>query len=162
MGFCFPFRRIGNVSNFSNDLEDEIIENKELGLKIYICGNLPEKKEFVNIFTEKKSDTRDINLGDYEFKTNQIYWIAKIIPVLSKESIYKIANEIKEDFGYLKEGKIIEQNVILCFGDDNIDELIKGIKEIGSIYSELFIIISEKQIKVNYDQRKITTLYVVI
>ena len=157
MGFCFPFRCKGNVSNFSNDLEDEIIENKELGLKIYICGNLPEKKEFINIFTEKISDTRYINRGDYEFKTNQIYWIAKIIPVLSKESISKIANEIREDFDN-KEGKKIEQNVILCFGDDNIDELIKGINEIGSAYSALFIIISEKQIKVNYDQRKITNI----
>ena len=148
MGFCFPFRSKQNVSNFSNDLEDEIIENKELGLKIYICGNLPQKTEFINIFTKKISDTRYINRGDYEFKTNQIYWIAKIIPVLSEESISLIANEIKEDFDN-KERKIIEQNVILCFGDENIDELIKGINEIGSIYSTLFIIISEKQIKVN-------------
>ena len=134
-------------------LEDEKIEkNTELGLKIYICGNLPQKKKFTDIFNKGISVPRYNHRGDFEYKTDQFYWIAKIFEDLSKQTISIICNEIKTD--NLKEGGI-EQNVILYFGDENIDTLINDIQKIGNLYYPLFIIISQKEIKVKYDIRRI-------
>ena len=139
-------------------LEDEKIEkNTELGLKIYICGNLPQKKQFTDIFNKGISDPRYKHRGEFEFKTDQFYWIAKIFEDLSKQTISLICNEIKTD--NLSEGGI-EQNVILCFGDENIDTLINDIQKIGNLYYPLFIIISQKEIKVKYDIRRITNILI--
>ena len=74
-------------------LEDEKIEkNTELGLKIYICGNLPQKQKFTDIFKKGISDPRYTQRGEFEFKTDQFYWIAKVFEGLSKQIISIISN----------------------------------------------------------------------
>ena len=157
MGLLFSaFKSEKTNSSFS--LEDEKKEkNNELGLRIYICGNLPQKKEFVKIFNEKISDPRYINNGELQFKKDQFYWIAKIFEDHSKETMSLISSEIKKD--YLTEGGI-EQNVIVCFGDENINDLFNDFQNMGNLYYPLFIIISQKEIKVEvkYDLRKITNI----
>ena len=56
-------------------------------------------------------------------------------------------------------GDEIEQNVIISFGDENIDSLINELQKIGNIYNPLLIIISQKVINVEkYDLRKITNI----
>ena len=156
MGFFFACKPQETYS--LNDLEDETLDkNEDLGLRIYICGNLPQKKYFIDIFNKKISNKKYINSGEFEFKTIQIYWIARIYQELTEESISSIANEIESDCSKPK-GEAIEQNVILYFGDDNYDKLIKEIKKKGDVCSSLFIIVSEKDKIDNFDyeKRKIT------
>ena len=156
MGFFFACKPQETYS--LNDLEDETLDkNEDLGLRIYICGNLPQKKYFIDIFNKKISNKKYINSGEFEFKTIQIYWIARIYQELTEESISSIADEIESDCSKPK-GEAIEQNVILYFGDDNYDKLIKEIKKKGDVCSSLFIIVSEKDKIDNFDyeKRKIT------
>ncbi len=156
MGNCFSSCKSQDTPSFG--LEDEKIEkNTELGLKIYICGNLPQKKQFTDIFKKEITDQRYTQRGEFEFKTDQFYWIAKIFEDLSKQTISIISDEIMTDVN--QKGNEIEQNVVISFGDENIDSLINELQKIGNIYNPLLIIISQKEIKVEkYDLRKITNI----
>ena len=83
---CFPTKKVYLI-------EDKEEINKFLGLKIYICGNLPEKEKVVtDLFHEKYTDNET-----YQHKTNQFLWIAKIYPDLSEKTIDLIIDEIIKD-----------------------------------------------------------------
>ena len=162
MGFHFS-RSERNQKSFSYfNIEDEKEEiNNTLGLKIHICGNLPEKEKiikdlFVNDITNKDYESR----ATHEFKTNQFYWIAKTYQDLSEGTIKLIIDEIKSDIDRPIKEKPIHQQVILCFGSENINLLFEEVINSGDIYIPLFIIISEKEIKeVKFNEkRKITNI----
>ena len=64
MGFFFACKPQETYS--LNDLEDETLDkNEDLGLRIYICGNLPQKKYFIDIFNKKISNKKYINSGEF-------------------------------------------------------------------------------------------------
>ena len=159
MGFLFSCKPNDNTPFFG--LEDEKIEkNTELGLKVYICGDLPEKNKLINdIFNKKISDKMLIQKGNLEFKTDQFYWIARIFPNLSNETIASIKKEIKIDVDSIPQ---IEQNIILCFGTENIEKLFSEIKILGNIYSPFIIVISKDKLDLEElecdDPRKITNI----
>jgi hypothetical protein len=67
---CIPCNPRENGQYFYGLEEEKLEKNTELGLKIYICGNLPQKKKFIEIFKQNISDSRYFNRGDYEFKTD--------------------------------------------------------------------------------------------
>ena len=154
MGFLFSCKP---KDQFFFDLEDEKIGKiTELSLKIYVFGNLPQRQQFIEIFNKKISDSRYSHLGDCEFKTDQFYWILKIVPDLSKNTIESQLNEIEEDFNKRR----IEQNVIVFFDDSNIDILFNEMQKLGNLFNPLIIIISKKEVKIKakYDPRKITNI----
>jgi GTP-binding protein EngB required for normal cell division len=154
MGFLFSCKP---KDQFFFDLEDEKMEKiNELSLKIYVFGNLPQRQQFIEIFNKKISDSRYSHLGDCEFKTDQFYWILKIVPDLSKNTIESQLNEIEEDFNKRR----IEQNVIVFFDDSNIDILFNEMQKLGNLFNPLIIIISKKEVKIKskYDPRKITNI----
>ena len=164
MGFLLC-RSQANIIHDNFDL-DENKDKKiiEFGLKIYICGDLPEKDKVIrDLFTKGISDKRYRTKGTYEFKTDQFYWISKIYPDLSEQTINSICGEITEDTNSNKENEIqIEQNVILCFDSKNIEQLFEKIKEIGSIYCPFIIIISKEKLNsedIDFSElRKITNI----
>ena len=165
MGFLLCRSQANNVlENFDID---EIKDKKkiiEIGLKIYICGDLPEKDKVIkDLFTKNISDKRYRSKGEYEFKTDQFYWISKIFPDLSEQTVDSICKEITEDMDSNKDNEIqIEQNVILCFDSKNIEQLLEKITEMGNFYYPFIIIISKEKINsedIEFNElRKITNI----
>ena len=159
MGFLFSCQSNNNTPFFG--LEDEIIEkNTELGLKVYICGDLPEKNKLINdIFNKKISDKTLFEKANQEFKTDQFYWIARIFPNLSNQTIDLIKEEIQKDFDSTPQ---IEQNIILCFGTENIEKLFSEINNNGKIYFPFIIVISKDKLDLEElefnDPRKIINI----
>lgn len=99
-------------------IERKVKKNGFFGLKIFIIGN---HEEIINIyesiFISKIVDKDFIKRAEKEFKTDQIYWIAKFYKDLTKENIYSIINEIVSD----KDEKILPkifQHVIILY-DNN-------------------------------------------
>ena len=143
------------LSYLIDEKEEEI--NKSLGLKIHICGNLPEKDLVFNRLFNQEVDENYKDRASKQYKTTQFHWIAKIYEDLSKKTIESIKNEIIEDFDNIKSP--ISQNVILYFGEENINLLIETIKSAGDIYYPLFIIISNNEINIKFkDKRRITNI----
>ena len=159
MGFLFSCQSNNNTPFFG--LEDEKIENNtELGLKVYICGDLPEKNKLINdIFNKKISDKTLFEKANQEFKTDQFYWIARIFPNLSNQTIDLIKEEIQKDFDSTPQ---IEQNIILCFGTENIEKLFSEINNNGKIYFPFIIVISKDKLDLEElefnDPRKIINI----
>ena len=142
---------------------DVIEKQKNLGLKIYICGELPQKDEIIeSLFKAPITNKNYINSGTYEFETDQFYWIARKYDELSEQTIESICNEIKNDRD--SNENIIEQNVILYFGIKNIRPLFESIRKLGSLYSPFFIILSNEELNkkdIKYpDFRKITNIVI--
>ena len=142
---------------------DVIEKQKNLGLKIYICGELPQKDEIIeSLFKAPITNENYINSGTHEFETDQFYWIARKYDELSEQTIESICNEIKNDRDSNK--NIIEQNVILYFGIKNIRPLFESIRKLGSIYTPFFIILSNEKLNkkdIKYpDFRKITNIVI--
>ena len=163
MGFLLCRSEAYIHENF--DIE-EIIDKKiiEVGLKIYICGDLPEKDKVIkDLFTKNISDKRYRSKGAYEFKTNQFYWISKIYPDLSGLTINSICEEIKEDIDSNKDNEVqIEQNVILCFDSKNINQLFGKILELGNLYYPFIVVITNEKMNSEIiefgELRKITNI----
>ena len=167
MGFCLcSLDKELYSKKIKQFIIEEIIEkNKALGLKIHICGNTIENADIISgIFNEELKDIKYQERAELQYKTNQFYWIAKNYPNISEETINTIVNEIVDDIDKCIESKPITQQVILCFGIDNIQSLFDKIKKKTEIYFPLFIIISEekdtetiKKIKFK-DKRRITNI----
>ena len=161
MGFLLCRSQANNIHEYF-DIE-EIKEKKiiEVGLKIYICGELPEKDKLIkDLFTKNISDKKYRSKGTHEFKTDQFYWISKIFPDLSAQTINSICEEIKEDIDSNKDENQIEQNVILCFDSINIEQLFEKIQELGNLYCPFIIMISKE--KINSEDIKFNELRKII
>ena len=160
--FCgFKERKQDPNININILIDDNKENNNSLGLKIYICGNLPEKEKVrKDLFNNKINHEKYAKRATYQYQTDQFYWIAKTYEDLSENTIDLIVNEIIEDEDKPKEEDRIKQQVILCFGSENIKLLFNKIKDKGDLYIPLFLIISEDEI--NYidlkDKRKITNI----
>ena len=167
MGFLLCRSQENKIhENFDLDEIKDKTKIIEVGLKIYICGYLPEKNKVIkDLFSKNISDKRYLSKATHEFKTDQFYWISKIFPDLSEQTIDSICKEIREDIDSNKENEIqIEQNVIICLDSNNIKQLFTKIKEIGSFYYPFVIIISNKKInseEIEFNElRKITNILI--
>ena len=142
--------------------EENRRENNDLGLKIHVLGNLPEKEQVIrDIFKNSITDRRYRTMGTHEYKTDQFYWIAKNYLELSEKTMENVCEEIKKD----KDLNTIkcDKNVILFFGSENLQLLLEKLKENGDVYFPFIIIISEENNKPEIkgiDLRKIT--YIVL
>ena len=161
MGFLF-FRSSKIKKHEFFEIEEEEI-NKNLGLKVHICGNNKFKNKVIEeLFSSKITDKKYSSRAKREFKTDQFYWIAQIYQDISKEIVNKIMNEIREDRNEKKPP--IFQQVILCFIPENKnsdEELLSSFDEIiEDVYTPLFIIVSDNQIGkfAHVDNRKITNI----
>ena len=82
----------------------------------------------------------DSPIGDRQWKTEQFLWIAK----LYKDNNFQlIADEIKKnsDSNEFK----IKNHIILSFGDDNNEDLLKIIEKNGTIYYPRFIFVTKNE-----------------
>ena len=147
MGFLFSKNSKEKFQFESFDLGNEEI-NKELGLKIHICGDNERKKEIVDtLFNEKKiSDNRYIKRAKREFKTEQFYWIAKLYEEdLTDKNINDIMDDIQKDRD--ERQPFIKQQIILCFIDEsNKNKLSSFIGIKNDLYAPLIIIVSDNKI----------------
>ena len=144
MGGCFAEKKE------DKRIKDYIIEEKievitTVGLKIHICGKTQENRNTINdIFKDELNDIKYKKRATHQCRNNQFYWISKTYPDLSENTVDSIVNEIVNDTDLPKESDPINQQVIMCFGVDNIELLINKVKKI-EIYFPLFIIISEEK-----------------
>ena len=161
MGFLFSKNSKEKFRFESFDLGNEEI-NKELGLKIHICGDNERKKEIVNtLFNQKRiSDKRYINRAKREFKTEQFYWIAKLYEEdLTEQTIDNIIDDIIRD--RYERDPFIKQQIILCFIDESNKNKLSFFNKINNdIYAPLIIIVSDNKIEPfgNIDKRRITNI----
>ena len=145
MGGCFSEKKE------DKRIKDYIIEEKievitTVGLKIHICGKTQENRNTINdIFKDELNDIKYKKRATHQFRNNQFYWISKTYPDLSENTVDSIVNEIVNDTDLPEESDPITQQVIMCFGVDNIELLIDKVKKNGEIYFPLFIIISEEK-----------------
>ena len=99
-------------------IERIVKKNCFFGLKIFIIGN---HEEIINIyesiFISKIIDKDFIKRAEKEFKTDQIYWIAKFYKDLTKENISSIINEIVSDRNEKLLPKIFQH--VIIFYDNN-------------------------------------------
>ena len=106
----------------NNEIKDDIIINNNLlCLKIYIIGSGAKKEYIINNIFKNKIDNSLSYLADKEFKTEQFHWIARIYDdgLFDENKCNKLREEIKSDKSN-KENKILNYQVILCFGTENI------------------------------------------
>ena len=157
MGFCFLREKEVKKPLYLIEEKEEL--NQSIGLKIHICGNLPEKNKITENLFHDGIDINHIDRGTHQYKTNQFHWIAKVYQDSSEETINSIINEITEDIDNNNYIETITQNVILFFGEENVNLLFEKYKKIGSIHHPLFIIISKNEIKIKFkDKRRITNI----
>ena len=161
MGFLFSKNSKEKIRFESFYLGNEE-KNKELGLKIHICGNNERKTEIVNTLfnKEKISDKRYINRAEREFKTEQFYWIAKLYKEdLTDKTINDIMDDIIKDRDERQPG--IKQQIILCFIDENNKNKLSSFNGIkNDLYAPLIIIVSDNKIEPFgiIDKRRITNI----
>ena len=145
MGLCFSEKKEDKrITEYI--IEEKIEINTTLGLKIHICGKTQENRNTINdIFKDELNDMKYIKRATHQLRTNQFYWISKTYPDLSENTVDSIVNEIVNDTDQPKGSEPITQQVIMCFGVDNIELLIDKVKKNTEIYFPLFIIISEEK-----------------
>ena len=121
---------------------NDSVDNRTL--KIHICGKIDEPI-IKQVFPEPcEIKRKGMNIGDWQWKTEQFIWIAKFYK--EKDNIKNIKNifkEIKNDSD-LHVNKI-QKHVILSFGDEDNEELFKELKEVGNVYIPRFIFITKKE-----------------
>lgn len=119
---------------------DDYIDQKTL--KIHICGKIDEPK-VKEVFPEPcELKFKGKNIGDWQWKTDQFTWIAKLYK--GKDNIKNfdsIFEEIKKD----SDNNIIKNHIVLSFGDENNEELFESLYEVGTVYLPRFIFITKKE-----------------
>ena len=118
-------------------------------IKVHICGVIDDLK-IKSIFPEPCSQKVDNTLiGDYQWKTEQFNWIAKIYQNKNNEQNFKdIYNVIQKDSNSYK----MKKHVILSFGDEDNNILFDLLYDIGIVYLPRFIFVTKKE--GNYDFTK--------
>ena len=157
-------RKANNVrTNLSvapnNNVSEVQKENNIECLKIYLCGSGKGIDYLLNnIFKECITDQFLKEKADWEFKTKQFHWILtdhssnKLTDDICKIITQEIKVERNSD---LKENKIINQQVIICFGEQNLKILCKYFKEIRE---PRIIAVTESQCEINIDKRYVTNI----
>lgn len=107
-------------------------------IKIHICGKIDDLK-IENIFPELcNQKLNGILIGDRQWKTDQLIWVAKIYKDNNIELIFK---EIQNDSDLNK----IKKHVILSFGDEDNEKLFDKLLDIGMVYLPRFIFITKNE-----------------
>ena len=119
---------------------DDYIDQKTL--KIHICGKIDEPK-VKEVFPEPcELKFKGKNIGDWQWKTDQFTWIAKLYKGKdNKKNFDSIFEEIKKD----SDNNIIKNHIVLSFGDENNEELFNSLYEVGTVYLPRFIFITKKE-----------------
>ena len=134
--------------------------NKDLGLKIHICGDNCRKNDVIKqlFYIKKISDKQYIKRASREFKTEQFYWIATLYENFTDNTVREIMDDIISD---RDNRPSIKQQVILCFISEDNKNLLSSFNTIrNDLYTPLIIIVSEKKIELlgNIDKRRITNI----
>ena len=145
MGDCLyrlcPRKKTHELEGIDEAINDSV-DNRTL--KIHICGKIDEPI-IKQVFPEPcEIKRKGMNIGDWQWKTEQFIWIAKFYK--EKDNIKNIKNifkEIKNDSD-LHVNKI-QKHVILSFGDEDNEELFKELNEVGTVYIPRFIFITKKE-----------------
>ena len=157
---------INKSNNILNDGDNIKEVNKYnngilLCLKIHIVGK-GEKKDYIinNLFKEKITDLNLRNKADREFKTEQFHWIARIYneEILTEEKCSELREEIMKDKGDIEnKDKLLNYQVILCFGNENVEILSKNFDDLRR--SRMIFITDEKcNLNENMDKRYATNI----
>ena len=114
----------------------------ENALMIYICGNIDSLK-IKGIFPDPCNQYINNKLiGDRQWKTDQLNWIAKEYKNKSNQEIFK---SIFRDIQYYSDNHKLKKNVILSFGDEDNEKLFESLFEVGSVYRPRFIFVTKKE-----------------
>ena len=114
----------------------------ENALMIYICGNIDSLK-IKGIFPDPCNQYINNKLiGDRQWKTDQLNWIAKEYKNKSNQEIFK---SIFRDIQYYSDNHKLKKNVILSFGDEDNEKLFESLFEVGSVHRPRFIFVTKKE-----------------
>ena len=176
MGFLFskdnenqiPNNNIGNEVNEIvpvNDNDKIELRKKDneifLCLKIYLCGSGKGRDYLLDIAF--KDDIKDPFLkkkAHREFKTDQFHWILSNYSsdISSNDVFKKIIKEIKKDKNEIDDEnnkKILKQQIIICFGEENAKRLEHYFKEMRK---PRIIFVTESICEIEIDKRYITNI----
>ena len=133
-----------------NDVVDKRI------LKIHICGKIDEvivKQVFPDPCEIKLNQ---INIGDWQWKTEQFIWVAKLYKEKDNKTNFKsISNEIEKDSNMHENN--IKNHIILSFGDEDNNELFKQLEELGKVYLPRFIFITKNEGNYSFERKSYIT-----
>ena len=102
-------------------------EDKPLCMKIYLCGNGKGREPLIRKAFKDITDEYFKTQADREFKTDQFHWILKVFTCesLNDGTCRKIVDDIElsrnEEINENNKN-ILNQNVIICFGDNKLLE----------------------------------------
>ena len=123
-------------------------------IKVHICGVIDELK-ITKLFPEPCSQKIDNGLiGDYQWKTEQFNWVAKIYQNNNNEQNYKdIYKEIQSNSDNYK----MKKHVIISFGDEDNDKLFEMLYDIGVVYLPRFIFVTKKEGDYDFSKKMFIT-----
>ena len=121
-------------------------------LKIHVCGKKIDLDKIKDIFPDfcDQKYKENVLIGDYQWKTEQFNWIAKLY-INNKFS--SIAEEIKSDSDLEQDKDGINKHVILSFGDENNEELFEEIQNIGLVFLPRIIFVTKKAGNYNFKKK---------
>ena len=157
-----------NISNkLLPDYDNELIQpyqkegEKFLYLKIYLCGSGKGRDNLLNkVFKDDIKDPFLKKKAHREFKTDQFHWILSNYSsdISSNDVFKKIIKEIKKDKNEIDDEnnkKILKQQIIICFGEENAKRLEHYFKEMRK---PRIIFVTESICEIEIDKRYITNI----
>lgn len=123
-------------------------------IKVHICGVIDELK-ITKLFPEPCNQKEEnVLIGDYQWKTEQFNWVAKIYQNNNNEQNYDhIYKEIQNNSDKYK----MKKHVIISFGDDDNDKLFDKLGDIGAVYLPRFIFVTKKERDYNFSKKMFIT-----
>ena len=125
-------------------------------LMVHICGKIDSLK-IKGIFPDACNQYVNNQLiGDRQWKTDQLNWIAKIYNDNNHfndeiiKSIYSNIQNISDNYK-------IKKNVILSFGDEDNKKLLNNLFNIGSVYLPRFIFVTKKEGNYEFNKKMFIT-----
>ena len=119
-------------------------------LMVHICGKIDSLK-IKGIFPDACNQyVNNQIIGDRQWKTDQLNWIAKIY---QDNNYKKICDEIKSDSNLNQDIDGINKHIILSFGDENNETLFEEIHNIGLVYLHRIIIITKNIGNYNFKKK---------
>lgn len=150
MGIILQKLGLKKKKNIEIDIQNNIenIKEKELELinnvvKVHICGESKVKEKILQLFKSEITNPDYKSKGDYEYKTNDFYWIIKIhkYKLLTSKECNELEEIIEED-KTCNEGKI-KHHILLLLGDNNDIKVI--LEEFTDINRPRIIFVTEKK-----------------
>ena len=174
MGFLFSKSNQAQIpnNNIRNEINEKVpvIDNKELQkkeeenflcLKIYLCGSGKGRDYLLdNAFKDYIKDPFLQKKAHKEFKTDQFHWILSNYSsvILNNDVFKKIIAEIEKDKNEKENEnnkKILKQQIIICFGEENAKRLEHYFKEMRK---PRIIFVTESKCEIEIDKRYVTNI----